>query len=338
MSIRTHFLAGIMLLATSLAILAMATMVDAAPKPPGIKQCKSKWVLTTAQPMEFGSFAIEAGTGSLSLDSNGARVTTGAISLSSSIPPTTFVVNVDNTKNAICATHGFDLSWSVPPAPLTGPGTAIPLSNVRVTIPAYGLNNVSLPQTIAANPGNTIPFTMTFYGDIAVASPQTSGAYISPTFTVDLTQSGTAKPASSTAGATSLVPLSIVETVAMDFGTVAGGSFAGTVILDTVGGRTPTGDAQTLLAGPGTAASFQVSGQPSQVYALTYGIGTLASPSGEQMNVTSFIDNSLGTLPGTGTETFQVGATLAIGVSQSAGTYTTTNGGGAPYSITINYN
>jgi hypothetical protein len=332
-SIKTLFLPGVMLLVAS-----MATMLEAAPKPPNIKQCKSKWVLTTTQPMVFGSFAIEAGSGSLSMDSNAALTTAGLISLSTAIPVTTFVVNVDNTKSAICATHGFDLSWSVLPAPLTGPGSAIPLTNVRVTIPAYSLNNVSLPQTIAANPGNTIPFTMTIHGSIAVVSPQSAGAYLSPTFTVDLTQEGTAKSASSTAGATSLVPLSIVETVPMDFGTVAGGPIAGTVILDTFGSRSLTGDVQSLITGPGNAASFQVSGEPSQVYSLTYGNGTLANAGGQQLSLSAFTDNSLGTLPGAGVETFQVGATLSIGSNQPAGLYSTSNGGGSPYTITINYN
>ena len=34
--------------------------------PPNINQCKSKWVLTALQQMDFGGFAIEAGSGSKS--------------------------------------------------------------------------------------------------------------------------------------------------------------------------------------------------------------------------------------------------------------------------------
>lgn len=306
--------------------------------PPNINQCKSKWVLTALQQMDFGGFAIEAGSGTLSMNSSAALSTTGLVSLSSALPVTTFRANVDNSRAASCATHGFTLSWNTVPAPLAGPGTSIPLTNVRVTIPAYGLSDVTLPQTIAANPGNTIPFTMTIYGDLSVTSPQTAGLYTSPPFIVDLIQAGTATPVNGTASATAFTPLSITETVSMDFGTLSGGPLAGSVILDTGGGRSATGDVQLLAAGPGTAATFQISGEPSQAYSLAFGNGTLANGSGQTIGISAFTDNSLGTLPGSGTETFQVGATLAIGANQPAGNYSTANGGGVPYTITINYN
>ena len=307
-------------------------------KLPKQRDCEKKWVLTAIQPMDFGGFAIESGSGSVRMNNLGGRTTTGLISLSTSTPATAFMINVDNTKHAICATFGFSLKWKPPPSPLVGPGTTIPLTNVRVTIPAYGLTDVTLPQTIAANPGNTIPFTMTIYGDIAVASPQTPGLYTSPQFTVEFKQGKKKKKVSSTASATSFAPISIIETTPMNFGTVAGGPMAGTILLGTGGGRIATGGAQTLAAGPGNAASFQVSGEPNQTYGLLYTDGILANASGQQMSVTTFIDNSLGTLPGTGSETFQVGATLNTGPSQPAGLYSTANAGGSPYFITVNYN
>lgn len=318
----------------------LVSRVNAGPPPPSVNQCKSKWVLTATQAMDFGGFAIEPGSDTIKMDNAAAlTTTTGLASLSSSIPVTTFVANVDNSKSPICASYGFTLSWNTLPAPLAGPGTAIPLANVRVSIPApYNLTNVTLPQTIAPNPGNTIPFNMTFYGDITVTNPQTSGLYVSPAFIVDLTQSGTATPVSSTASATSFAPLTIVETVVMDFGTVAGGPAAGTVVLTTGGVRSVTGDAQILTASPGTAASFQISGEPNLVYALTYTDGTLENLGGQQMTITAFTSNSLGTMPGTGTETFQVGATLNMGANQPKGNYSTATGGGNAYSITINYN
>ena len=288
--------------------------------------------------MDFGGFAIEAGSGTISMNNLAALSTTGLVSLSNSIPVTTFRANVDNTRAASCASFGFTLSWNTAPSPLAGPGTSIPLTNVRVTIPAYGLTDVTLPQTIAANPGNTIPFTMTIYGDLSVSSPQTSGLYISPAFIVDLTQGGTATPVNGTASATAFTPLSITETISMDFGTLAGGPIAGSVILDTAGGRSATGDVQLLAAAPGSAAAFQVSGEPNQAYSLAFGNGTLAIGSGQTIGVSAFTDNSLGTIPGSGTETFQVGATLSIGSNQPAGNYSTANGGGVPYTITINYN
>lgn len=316
----------------------MINSVLAQQPPPNVNRCKSKWVLSPVQAMNFGGFAIEAGSGTITMNNLGGLSATGLISLSPSVPVTTFSANVDNSLGANCATYGFTLDWNVLPAPLTGPGTAIPLSNVRVSIPDYGLTDVTLPQTIAANPGNSIPFTMFLYGEIAVASPQTAGTYVSPTFTVDLIQSGTATPVSGTASATSFTPLSITETVPMNFGTITGGSVAGTVVLDTGGGRASTVDIQLLASGPGNAASFQVSGEPNQAYTLAYGDGVLANASGQQIGLSAFTDNSSGTIPGTGSDTFQVGATLSIGASQPAGLYSTTNGGGTPYTVTINYN
>lgn len=334
MSRRKRVVVGVSLL------LAMSVIhtVSAQQPPPNVNRCKSKWVLSPLQAMNFGGFAIEAGSGNITMNSLGGLSATGLISLSPSIPVTTFSANVDNTLGATCATYGFTLNWNVPPAPLTGPGSAIPLNNVRVSIPDYGLTDVTLPQTIPANPANSVPFTMFLYGELTVTSPQTAGTYVSPAFTVDLIQSGTATPVSGTASATSFTPLSIVETVPMDFGTVAGGSVAGTVVLGTGGGRSVTGDAQILATGPGNAAAFQVSGEPNQAYTLVYSSGTLANAGGATMSVTAFTDNSSGTIPGGGTETFQVGATLGIGANQPAGAYSTANGGGVPYTITINYN
>ena len=124
----------------------------------------------------------------------------------------------------------------------------------------------------------------------------------------------------------------------MDFGTVAGGSVPGSVILDTASGRIATGDAQILGSGPGSAATFQLTGEPGNAYSLSYGNGTLASPGGDQMTVTTFTDNSAGTIPPAGTATFQVGATLNVGSDQSPGLYSTSTGGGSPYTVTINYN
>ena len=56
------------------------------------------------------------------------------------------------------------------------------------------------------------------------------------------------------------------------------------------------------------------------------------------MNVTTFTDNSAGTIPGSGSDSFQVGATLSVGSNQPAGNYSTSTGGGSPYTVTINYN
>ncbi len=317
---------------------AMAPPVVSAPPPPNVNKCKSKWVLSPLQQLDFGGFAVDAGSGIISMNSSAALTASGQISLSTSAPVTTFTASIDNSLGVTCASYGFTLSWNTPPAPLTGPGAAIPLANLRVSIPAYGLNDVTLPQTIAANPGNPLPFSMTLYGDITVSDPQTAGLYTSPPFIIDLTQSATATALSGTANATAFSPLGIVENVAMNFGTIAGGSIAGTVVLDTGGGRTPSTEVQVLTSGPGNAATFQVSGEPGKVYSLFFGDGILANAGGQQLGLTTFTHTASGTIPGSGVETFQVGGTLSIGANQPAGTYSTANGGGSPYTITVNYN
>jgi len=323
---------------TALTMAAHAFSSQAAPPPPNPNQCKSKWVLTPAQQLDFGSFSIDSGSGTITMNSSAALTTSGQINLSTSNPVTTFSATVDNSLGAVCASYGFTLDWNTQPAPLAGPGTDIPLNNVRVSIPAYSLNNVSLPQTIAANPANALPFSLSLYGTISVSSPQSAGLYTSPAFIVDLVQSGTANPLNGTASATVFTPLSILETVTMDFGTVAGGSIAGTVVLNTSSGRTPTGGAQVLVSGPGNAATFQVTGEPGQVYSLSIGDGTLANAGGQLLTVTSFTNTSTGNIPGSGIDIFQVGATLSLGANQPAGSYSTANGGGTPYTITVNYN
>ncbi len=73
------------------------------------------------------------------------------------------------------------------------------------------------------------------------------------------------------------------------------------------------------------------------MYSLSFTDGVLSDGGGESMTVTSFTDNSSGTIPGSGTGTFRVGATLNVGSSQSAGAYSTMTGG-TPYSVIINYN
>ncbi len=294
-------------------------------------------MLTTTQEMNFGGFAVEAGAANITMNSFGGLTPTGLISLSSSIPATTWVINVDNTRDAFCATYGFTLDWRRTPQALRGPGSNIPLNNVLVSIPAYGLNGVLLPQTIAPNPGNTVPFTITLFGEITVASPQTSGEY-SRRQVFEFTQDTRSRRVRADVFATSIVPLSVIETVPMNFGTLAGGPLPGAVVLDTGNGRTATGDGQILSASVGNAAAFEISGEPNQLYSISYSNGILSNGSGQLLSLTSFTDNSLGTIPAVGMETFQVGATISIGSNQPAGVYSTSSGGGVPYTITINYN
>ena len=316
-------------------LFALDTM--AAPPPPSITQCKSKWVLTSAQGLDFGAFAIDSGTGSLMMDKAGAISTAGVITAASTVPVTTFTVTLNNTKDPlVCGTHGFTISWGVLPTPLVGPGTAMPLTNVLVSEPTLVPTATALP--VVLNTAN-LPITLTFQGDLSSTFPQAAGLYTSPAFTVDLNQGGTVTSASNTASATSLTPVSVIETVPMNFGTVAGGSLAGSIILDVLGGRTITGDGNILAVGPGTAGTFQITGEPNLTYGLLItGPAVLENAGGQQVTATAFTNNSSGTVPAAGVELFQVGATLNLGPLQPAGTYSTATGGGSPYTVTVNYN
>jgi hypothetical protein len=302
--------------------------------PPTIAECAREWELTAVQDMNFGAFSAEPGSATITMNSTGGLATSGPVSLLTTVPVTTGIGNIDNVLGPDCATYGFTLDLRRAPRPLRAPGGNIPLSNIRVTIPAYGLNNVTLPQVIT---GNILPFTMTVYGEIEVTGPQAAGEY-SVWLIAEARQVNRRSRLRIRVRATSIVPLSIAEIAAMDFGTIAGGSFPGTVILDTGNGRIATGDAQLLASGPGNAAIFQFTGEPNSAYSLSFSNGFLANATGQQMSVTTFTNNSTGTIPGSGTDSFQVGATLNVGSGQQSGSYSTSIGGGSPYTVTINYN
>ncbi|MFO7592971.1 MAG: DUF4402 domain-containing protein [Pseudomonadota bacterium] len=324
--------------AVGVTLLLASLSLWAAPPPPNEAKCKNNWVLTPTQDLAFGAFAIESGSGTVRINSSGAITTDGAITTASTVPVSTFQVTVDNTLDrTVCGTYAFDLSWSVVPAPLTGPGTAMPLNNVLVSHPTLIPTPTELPITglTTAN----LPITLTFQGELATTFPQAAGDYASPAFTVDLIQSGKATSASGIATATALSPLGLSETAAMDFGTVAGGSTASTVVLNTSGARSVSGDGEIISSGPGFPGQFQLTGEPGQSYSLSInGPAVLTSASGQQISASNFSHNSSGVVPLSGSETFQVGGSLNLGPSQPAGSYSTMNAGGAPYSITVNYN
>ncbi len=130
--------------------------------------------------------------------------------------------------------------------------------------------------------------------------------------------------------ATLFAPISISPGANMDFGTLLPTGTAGTVTVTTAGARSSVN--VDLLGGVPSAASFNVTGEPGQAYIITFTPGTLTGP-GADMTVGSFTHDAGGapTLPG-GTDTFNVGATLNVGATQAAGTYS------GPFTVTVNYN
>ncbi len=140
-----------------------------------------------------------------------------------------------------------------------------------------------------------------------------------------------------TATATVAVAIAILKNVDMQFGTIAGGGAAGTVILATDGTRGITGGTTTLGA-DGAAGDFTVSGQPAATYSITLpadGVVLLAGI-GPDMGANTFISLPAvtGLLDGAGNQTLLVGATLSVdtGAIQTAGAYTDT------FTVTVNYN
>lgn len=321
-----------------------AADIFAGPPPPNLGSCGKRWKLTTVSTaLAFGTFSMDSGSGTISMSSSGVLTAFGDIGLISGSTVSTYLVQVDNALGATCLTFPFTLDWNTAPAPLApvgGIGTNINLS-VFVYEPTIASTvGATFPISVPANSGLTLPFTMTLYGDISPNFPQTADDYLSPGFRFGLTMDTTLKRSPvAIATATAIAPLSLLELVPMDFGTVAGSSTASSVILDTAGARIATGGAQTMATGPGTASTFRITGGEALTYIVTFSAsGTLESAGGQQITVDTFTNNSLGNIPVGGIEDFQVGATLNLGAAQPAGSYSTTTGGGTPYTITVNYN
>ncbi|MDH5178329.1 MAG: DUF4402 domain-containing protein [Gammaproteobacteria bacterium] len=138
---------------------------------------------------------------------------------------------------------------------------------------------------------------------------------------------------SATASATVLTPIAISTTTNMSFGDLyADNVSSGTVVLAVDGSRTTTGGA-SLGTTPGTAAVFAVTGNVSATYVVTLPSTDVTLTSGANtMIVNTFSDNSLGALDGTGNDSFNVGATLNVGISQAPGAYS------GSFNVTVNYN
>jgi hypothetical protein len=146
--------------------------------------------------------------------------------------------------------------------------------------------------------------------------------------------------ATASASANIVTPITITKNVDMNFGNVAVQALTGgTVVMDTVGARTPTaGVTLPAVAGTVAAAEFTIAGQASYTYAITLPASVTIYDAGSAHNmvVDNFTSNptSTGALSTGGTETLQVGATLNVGAGQAAGAYTSST----PFTVTVNYN
>jgi len=134
-----------------------------------------------------------------------------------------------------------------------------------------------------------------------------------------------------TANASIATALSVTEGTQVNFGKVAPSAAAGTVVL-AVGGTTTDTNVTRLSGVTAVAGAFTLAGEASATYSVTLPASTTVDDGGNSMTVNAFTNNAGSALDGGGAGTFNVGATLNVGASQAAGTYS------GSYAVTVNYN
>lgn len=142
---------------------------------------------------------------------------------------------------------------------------------------------------------------------------------------------GQAQAANSvTAGASVEIaaPVSITQNTALAFGNVGPSALAGTVAVSLVGVKSVTGGVSDLGGTP-AAGAFTVTGANGAIYTVTVPATVSLTGPGTAMTATLVHDGG-GALTG-GTDTFNVGGTLAVGASQTAGSYS------GSYTVSVNY-
>lgn len=315
---------------------------------PTLNQCRNRWALTNVTPgMQFGDFAIGLGSGTITLNSGSSRTAGGTVDLvSAGSAVNSHQISVNNTQDPGCAIYGIVLDWQRDPAsrPLTGPGSAIPISNVMVYIPGQTGSPFTLPTPTLYLDPMSLPLTIEVTAQIDTAAPQTGGLYQSSrSYRMQISQGGTTTRGSrSSAEAFAITPLTLTPGIAIDFGQISSGSMGGTIILNAVSGaRTVgSGDADVVNnAIAGTPGTFTVQGNAGLSFNISYVNGSLTdSAGGNAITISGFTDTSSGMALTGGADSFSVGATLTLPGSQPAGNYSTANPGGIPYSVTVNYN
>jgi hypothetical protein len=131
-----------------------------------------------------------------------------------------------------------------------------------------------------------------------------------------------------TASVTVLAPLTLTQTQGLDFGTITSGASSGTVTIDAAGARTVASGVGSVAADAGQQAIFTVAGDTSNAIDVVVGSNITGFSGGITGTTTS------GTLPTaltSGSATFNVGGSLTIPASTTAGAYSGT------YTVSVNY-
>jgi hypothetical protein len=160
--------------------------------------------------------------------------------------------------------------------------------------------------------------------------------------------SAQAATGSSAASAKVVAPIAISTGLtganSLRFGSFSSTGTAGTVVISATGGRTFSSD--TVFKGVGTgqapfgAAQFNVTGEANLTYAITLPTGDVTLihtvDNTKTMLVNAFISNpsatGSGNLGAGGSQTLAVGATLNVGATPTAGSYT------GSFDVSVDYN
>ena len=144
--------------------------------------------------------------------------------------------------------------------------------------------------------------------------------------------------ATATATATIITPISISNTLALQFKNIAVNGVAGTVSVDAITAvRAATGGVTLPGGGLGQTANFVVAGSVGTTYSISIpgldGVTLSNGVAANDMKMTPSCSIGLGAGSlASGTETFYVGGTLKVAASQLAGSYTGT------FNVAVIYN
>ena len=187
---------------------------------------------------------------------------------------------------------------------------------------------------------NSSKFDQSFVATRAVRNFLSAGVALvtAGTSGVGWAQTTTTPAFSVSASATVASTLSITSASALGFGSFVPDTAAATVVIapQGTGFRSKTGNISLLDSGAGAPSTVSVSGSPNMTFSVNLPTSsvTLTGPNSSVMTLSSFTSSlgvAKGTIGGGGTASFLVGATLNVGASQTAGSYT------GSFSVTVSY-
>lgn len=142
---------------------------------------------------------------------------------------------------------------------------------------------------------------------------------------------GHAATTTAASSGTVVTPIAITKTADLSFGKFAAGA-GGTITVSTSGARTASG-VVPLTASTTTAAKFDVTGENSATYSISFSGSTTTLTSGSDTMAFALVSDlsganatsgsvTSGTLDGSGKQSIYVGGELTVGASQPPGSYT----------------